>query len=67
MGLLTEVMLRDLPTRDDRFQEDRVLVFDERRRSSVPKRGPRTIIQQPTPTKKPIKNGPEIIDFRPVL
>src|SRR5882762_2207437 len=34
---------------------------------SVPKRGPRTIIPQPTPTKVPIKNGPEIIDFRPVL
>ena len=35
--------------------------------TSVPKRGPKTIIRQPTPTKKPMKNGPEIIDFRPVL
>jgi hypothetical protein len=35
--------------------------------TSVPKRGPRPIIRQPTPTKFPIKNGPEIIDFRPVL
>jgi hypothetical protein len=34
---------------------------------SVPKRGPTTIIRQSTPTKKPIKNGPEIVDFRPVL
>jgi len=34
---------------------------------SVPKRGPATIIRQPTPTKFAIKNGPEIIDFRPVL
>jgi hypothetical protein len=34
---------------------------------SVPKRGPKTIIRQPTPTKRPIKNGPEIDDFRPVL
>jgi hypothetical protein len=34
---------------------------------SVPKRGPRTIIRQPTPTKRPIKNGPEIVNFRPVL
>jgi hypothetical protein len=25
--------------------------------TSVPKRGPTTIIQQPTPTKFPIKNG----------
>jgi hypothetical protein len=35
--------------------------------TSVPKRGPRTIIRQPTPTKVRIKNGPEIVDFRPVL
>jgi hypothetical protein len=34
---------------------------------SVPKRGPTTIIRQPTPTKRPIKNGPEIVNFRPVL
>ena len=34
---------------------------------SVPKRRPRIINPQPTPTKVPIKNGPEIIDFRPVL
>jgi hypothetical protein len=34
---------------------------------SVPERGPMTILRQPTPTKKPIKNGPEIVDFRPVL
>jgi hypothetical protein len=34
---------------------------------SVPKRGPTAIIRQPTPTMKPIKNGPEIINFRPVL
>jgi hypothetical protein len=34
---------------------------------SVPKRGPTTIIRQPTPTKFLIKNGPEIDDFRPVL
>src|SRR5205823_3012718 len=35
--------------------------------SSVPKRSPRTISRQPTPTKFPIKNGPEIVNFRPVL
>jgi hypothetical protein len=35
--------------------------------TSVPKRGPRAIIRQPTPAKLPIKNGPEIVDFRPVL
>jgi hypothetical protein len=35
--------------------------------TNVPKRGPRTIIKQPTPTNDPIKNGPKIIDFRPVL
>jgi Rad3-related DNA helicase len=29
-GLLTEVLLRGLPTRNDRLQEDRVLIFDER-------------------------------------
>jgi hypothetical protein len=34
---------------------------------SVPKPGPRTIHRQPTPTNKPIKNGPEIVNFRPVL
>ena len=34
---------------------------------SVPKPGPRTISRQPTSTKLPTKNGPEIIDFRPVL
>jgi hypothetical protein len=35
--------------------------------TSVPKRGPRTIKRHSTPTKFPIKNGPEIDDFRPVL
>jgi hypothetical protein len=35
--------------------------------ASVPKPGPRTINRQPTPTNDPIKNGPEIVDFRPVL
>ena len=35
--------------------------------ASVPERGPRTILRQQTPTKFPLKNGPEIIDFRPVL
>ena len=35
--------------------------------ASVPKPGPRTINRQPTPVKLPMKNGPEIIDFRPVL
>ena len=35
--------------------------------TSVPKRGPTTINRQPTPTKVPTKNGPEIVDFRPVL
>jgi hypothetical protein len=34
---------------------------------SVPKRGPMTIIRQPTPTKFPIKNGPKSRRFRPVL
>jgi hypothetical protein len=29
MGLLTKVLLRGLPTRDDRLQEDRVLILDE--------------------------------------
>ena len=31
------------------------------------KRDPVTIIRQPTPTKFPIENGPEIVNFRPVL
>src|SRR4029450_1247125 len=31
---------------------------------SVPKRGPRTINRQPTPTKCPIKNGPENLNCR---
>jgi hypothetical protein len=35
--------------------------------TSVPKRSPRTILRHPTPTERPIKNGPEIVDFRPVL
>jgi hypothetical protein len=35
--------------------------------ASVPKLGPRTIHRQPTPTKLPIKNWPEIVNFRPVL
>ena len=34
--------------------------------ASVPKRGPRTVIRDPTPTNVPIKNGPEIVNFRPV-
>ena len=34
---------------------------------SVPERGPEPVIRQPTPTTKPIKNGPEIVNFRPVL
>jgi hypothetical protein len=32
VGLLTEVLLRGLPARNDRLQEDRVLVFDDPRR-----------------------------------
>jgi hypothetical protein len=35
MGLLTEVLLRGLPTRDDRLQEDRVLILDERHQIHV--------------------------------
>ncbi len=35
--------------------------------NSVPKRGPMAIIRHPTPTKVAIKNGPEIVNFRPVL
>src|SRR5713101_1683435 len=35
MGLLTEVLLRGLPTRDDRLQENRVLIFDERHQIHV--------------------------------
>jgi hypothetical protein len=34
---------------------------------SVPERSPTTIIRQPTPTKVPINNGPEVFNFRPVL
>jgi len=34
---------------------------------SVPERGPKPVSRQPTPTNKPIKNGPEIVNFRPVL
>jgi hypothetical protein len=33
VGLLTEVLLRGLPARDDRLQEDRVLVLDVRLRA----------------------------------
>ena len=35
VGLLTEVILRRLPTRDDRLQEDRLLIFDERHQIRV--------------------------------
>src|SRR5882672_7753277 len=35
MGLLTEVLLRGLPTRDDRLEEDRVLILDERHQIHV--------------------------------
>ena len=35
--------------------------------ASVPKPGPMSINRQPTPTKLPMENGPEIFDFRPVL
>jgi len=28
---------------------------------SVPERGPQLVILQPTPTMRPIKNGPEIV------
>jgi len=34
---------------------------------SVPERGPKPVIRQSTTTTKSIHNGPEIIDFRPVL
>jgi hypothetical protein len=34
---------------------------------SVPERGQMVIIRQPTPTQFPMRNGPEIVDFRPVL
>jgi hypothetical protein len=34
---------------------------------SVPERSPTTVIRQPMPTTNPIKNGPEIVNFRPVL
>jgi hypothetical protein len=33
----------------------------------VPKLGPRAVKRQPTPTNESIKNGPEIVNFRPVL
>jgi hypothetical protein len=33
----------------------------------VPKHGPGAINRQPTPTKLPMKIGPEIVDLRPVL
>jgi hypothetical protein len=32
--------------------------------ASVPKLGPRTVIREPRPTNDPIKNGPEIFNFR---
>ena len=35
--------------------------------NTVPERGPRTINRQPTSTKLPKENGPEIVNFRPVL
>jgi hypothetical protein len=35
--------------------------------AGVPELGARTIKRQPTPTNEPIKNGPEIVNFRPVL
>src|SRR5262245_58623228 len=35
MGLLTEVLLRGLPTQDDCRQEDRVLILDERHQVHV--------------------------------
>jgi hypothetical protein len=35
--------------------------------ASVPKLNPRSIKRQPTPSNEPTKNGPEIVNFRPVL
>src|SRR5258708_544349 len=35
VGLLTEVLLRGLPTRNNRLQKDRVLVFNERHQAHV--------------------------------
>src|SRR6202030_4348374 len=35
VGLLTEVLLRGLPARDDRLQEYRVLVLDERHQIDI--------------------------------
>jgi hypothetical protein len=35
MGLLTEALLRGLPTRDDRLQKDRVLILAERHQIQV--------------------------------
>jgi hypothetical protein len=35
VGLLIEVLLRGLPTRDDRLQKDRVLVLHERHQEHV--------------------------------
>jgi hypothetical protein len=35
--------------------------------NTVPERGPRTINRQPTSTKLPKENGPEIVNFRPAL
>jgi hypothetical protein len=35
VGLLTEVLLRGLPARDDRLQEHRMLVLDERHQVHV--------------------------------
>jgi hypothetical protein len=34
-GLLTDVLRRGLPTRNDRLHEDRVLIFDERNQIDV--------------------------------
>lgn len=42
-------------------------ISDARVPVGVPKLGPGSVKRQPKPTKLPMKNGPEIVNFRPVL
>ena len=58
---------RDLRQHDISCAQEAHIGLQRRVPESVPKRGPTDIIRHPTPTKVPMENGPEIVDFRPVL
>src|SRR5207247_11038117 len=70
VGLLTEGMLRRLPTRNDRLQHDVCKAHTGVRKTvskNVPRRGPILVQTQPTPTSYVRRSRPEIVDLRPDL